>query len=69
MTTGDRKLLLICQLCLRIRFPRAKITVEKGGFFKRKKRLRICYTNKTKKEIIMVIFRNEAIFHEHTKRA
>ena len=69
MTTGDRKLLLICQLCLRIEFPRAKITVEKGGFFNNKKRLRISYTNKTKKEIIMVIFRNEAIFHEHTKGA
>ena len=37
MTTGDRKLLLICQLCLRIRFPRAKITVEKGDFFLLKK--------------------------------
>ena len=36
MTTGDRKLLLICQLCLRIRFPRAKITVQKGGFFNKK---------------------------------
>ena len=49
MTTGDRKLLLICQLCLRIRFPRAKITVEKGGFFKRKKKVKDLLHKQNKK--------------------
>ena len=50
MTTGDRKLLLICQLCLRIRFPRAKITVEKGGFFKRKKKVKDLLHKQNKKK-------------------